>query len=138
MVGQRHGSTRPIDQLTLFAPDVGLNHFHDGDRPPWPAVAGFRSTRASTTRHSSRRSLHAEQRVGDAFPPVLLDGIETIDCSAIDATSFRHGYYGSNIDVLADLFMLSERDRTASQRSHLQPKATPDGDVLALDCHGSA
>jgi esterase/lipase superfamily enzyme len=106
-----------------------LSDFRD-----WGPAAVTRCRRVTlyTSQHDAAliasKGLHAEQRVGDAFPPVLLEGIETIDCSAIDATSFLgHGYYGSNIDVLADLFMLLKRDRTASQRSHLQPKATPEG-----------
>lgn len=119
----------PIDNLALLAPDVGVDDFRR-----W-APAAVKQCRRVTLYASQNdaaliasKSLHAEQRAGDAYPPVIVDGIETVDCSAIDATSFMgHSYYSSNVDVLADLFELVKRDRAASKRGHLKRKKSSAG-----------
>ncbi len=118
-----------IDNLVLCAPDVGVGEFQE-----WgPAVvARCRRVTLYASRYDAAlvasKSLHAEQRAGDADPPVIQEGMETIDCSDIDVTSFLgHSYYGSNVDVLADLFDLIKRDRPADQRSHLASKSVPGG-----------
>ncbi|OYW18285.1 MAG: hypothetical protein B7Z55_10910, partial [Planctomycetales bacterium 12-60-4] len=121
--------TPPIDNLALLAPDVGLSDFQAwGPR----AAACCRRVTLYASIHDAAliasKGLHAEQRAGDAHPPVIVRGIETVDCSAVDATSFLgHGYYSANIDVLADLFMLIKRNRSAAERPHLREKTTSEG-----------
>lgn len=119
----------PIDNLALFAPDVGL-----GDFRAWAPAAAAQCRRVTlySSRHDaaliSSKGLHAEQRAGDAHPPIVMAGVQTVDCSAIDATSFLgHGYYSGNVDVLSDLFMTIKRDRDADRRPHLKQKSTRSG-----------
>jgi esterase/lipase superfamily enzyme len=122
-------SSQPIDQLLLLAPDVGVSDF----RRLAPQVAErCRRITLYASLHDAAliasKSLHDEQRAGDAHPPVIVPGVETVDCSAIDITSFLgHGYYSANVDVLADLFEVIKRDRSAEERAHLKSKSTKDG-----------
>lgn len=112
----------PIDNLVLCAPDVGLTDYRR-----WAPAAAQRCRRV--TLYASRgdaalivsKGKHAEQRAGDAHPPAVIEGVETIDCSGIDAMSFMgHSYYSGNVEVLADLFMVLKRDLPAARRSHLK------------------
>lgn len=119
----------PVCKLALLAPDVGLNDFK-----AWApkAVKQCQHVTLYASIHDAAliasKSLHGEQRAGDANPPIILAGIETVDCSAIDFTSLMgHSYYAANVDVLADLFMYLKRDKLASQRPHLKEKKTSDG-----------
>jgi hypothetical protein len=70
------------------------------------------------------KGLHGERRAGDAWEPDTFAGIETIDCSRVDLTFMGHSYYGSNTDVLSDLFMLLKEGKTAPQRPHLTVMTT--------------
>lgn len=116
------GSTSPpVHNLVLCAPDVGL-----GDFKAWvPDVVPLceRVTlyaNSSDTALIASKSLHAEPRAGDArFLPVI-DGVQTIDCSRIDMSFMGHSYYGSNPDVLTDLFTILRENADASQRPHLK------------------
>jgi hypothetical protein len=66
------------------------------------------------------KSLHGEQRIGDAFPPMVVPGVETVDASAIDTSFMGHSYYGSNRRALSDLFALVKENRAASERPWLR------------------
>ncbi len=110
-----------LAHVVLCAPDVGLTDFR-----AW--APGVVSRAERVTLYASEndaaliasKSLHAEQRAGDAHPPVIIDGIETVDCSTVDYTSFLgHSYYGANRQVLGDLFLLLKENRPASRRPHL-------------------
>ncbi len=114
----------PIGHLALMAPDVGLADF----QMLMPLVipqcerVSLYTSRFDLALVASRR-LHSEQRAGDGQPPLILSGLETIDCSAIDGTScLGHSYYSSSVDVLADLFQLIKWNRPAGQRSHLSAR----------------
>lgn len=119
----------PIDNLALMAPDVGLSDF----RACAPGVVErCRRVTLYASVHDAAliasKNLHQEQRAGDAHPPVICAGIETIDCSAVDITSLMgHSYYSANVAVLSDLFQTIKRDRPAAERPHLKSKKTADG-----------
>ncbi|MBI1348222.1 alpha/beta hydrolase [bacterium] len=119
----------PITKLALMAPDVGLHDFQQwapGVKQQCELVTLYASIHDAALIASKK--LHGEQRAGDAHPPVIIEGIETVDCSAIDFTSLMgHSYYAANVDVLADLFMLIKRDQSASKRAHLKERKTADG-----------
>lgn len=119
----------PIDNLALMAPDVGLSDFRANASG---VVQRCRRVTLYASVHDAAliasKSLHREQRAGDAHPPVICPGIETIDCSAVDITSLMgHSYYSANVAVLSDLFQLIKRDRPAAERPHLKVKKTSDG-----------
>lgn len=119
-----------LEHVVLCAPDVGL-----GDFEAW--APGVVSRCRRVTLYASEndaalivsKSLHSEQRAGDAHPPALMAGVETVDCSTIDYTSFLgHSYYGANRQVLGDLFLLLKEGRPAAERPHLSRESARGSD----------
>lgn len=111
---------KPFANVVLCAPDVGHRDFQDWI--PGVVTQAERVTLYSNSSDSAliaSKGLHGEYRAGDAEKLAIADGVETVDCSRIDFTFMGHSYYGSNTDVLSDLFMLLKQDLPASQRSHL-------------------
>src|SRR5690606_41428886 len=73
-------------------------------------------TRRSSDLLIASKGLHQQQRIGDAIPPVVMPGIETVSASAIDTSFMGHSYYGSNRAALSDLFALvKEEDRKSTR-----------------------
>ena len=129
---------RRLDQVMQCAPDVGLADFE-----AWAPGVVARSNRVTLYASENdsaliaSKSLHAEQRAGDAHPPVLVSGVETIDCSTVDYTSFLgHSYYGANRQVLGDLFLLLKEGRGAAERPHLKLESSRGRDYWVF--HGNA
>jgi esterase/lipase superfamily enzyme len=122
-LGQQPGPIQPIDHLVLCAPDVGLRDF-----TAWLPTARQLSRRMtlyvgdSDTALLASKALHAEQRIGDALPPVIVPGVETIDCSAVEFSLMGHSYYGGNVEVLCDLFAVLKEDLPPEQRQWLAPR----------------
>lgn len=119
----------PVCKLALMAPDVGLSDFQEW-APRVTQQCEHVTLYASIHDAAliASKKLHGEQRAGDAHPPVIIEGIETVDCSAIDISSLMgHSYYAANVDVLADLFMLIKRDQSAEKRAHLKERKTSAG-----------
>ena len=123
-------SSKPIANVCLCAPDVGHADFRkwapgvvsQAERVTLYASSGDAALIAS-------KGMHAEPRAGDAWFSLTADGIETIDCSRIDFTFMGHSYYGSNTDVLSDLFMLLKEDLPAARRPHLSRVKSEAGHV---------
>ena len=123
-------ASRPFTNVVLCAPDVGLSDFQR-----WAPGVVSQAERVTLYANSSdsaliaSKSLHAEPRAGDAWHEPTAHGMETIDCSRIDFTFMGHSYYGSNTDVLSDLFMLIKENRPASRRPHLTRQTSETGAV---------
>ncbi len=103
---------KPIANLALCAPDVSVSHF----QKLAPAVVKQcnRVTLYASTSDSAliiSKRVNQEQRAGDSHPPLVVEGIETIDVSAVDFNFMGHSYYGSNVDVLSDLFRMIKQQR---------------------------
>jgi esterase/lipase superfamily enzyme len=114
------GITKKFGHVVLCAPDVGV-----GDFLKWvPGVVEV-SERVTTYVNASdsalivSKGLHAERRVGDAFPPLVVPGIATIDCSRVESSLLGHSYYGDNDDVTNDLFLLLKENLPPDKRYHL-------------------
>lgn len=111
----------PLAQVALCAPDVGVSDFQR-----WiPSVLAQtqRVTLYASSGDSALRTskwLHREPRAGDADPPLVIRGLETIDCSDIDFDFMGHSYYSSNVDVLSDLFAVIKQQQRADQRPYLK------------------
>ena len=122
---------KPFANVALCAPDVGRSDFQ-----MWAPGVVSQADRVTLYANSSdtaliaSKQLHQERRAGDAWEPETAPGIETIDCSRIDLTLMGHSYYGSNTDVLSDLFMLLKEDLPAARRPHLTRLPTDSGDSL--------
>lgn len=120
--------TKPFGHVVLCAPDVG----HDDFRKWAPGVVkqAERVTLYANAGDSAlivSKSLHAEKRAGDAFVPMVVPGVDTIDCSPIEESLMGHSYYGDNRDVTTDLFMLIKEDLPPSKRQFLDKKKSADG-----------
>ncbi len=119
---------KPIAQVALCAPDVGREDFRrwaPGVLAQSERVALY--SNASDTALIASKGLHAESRAGDAWDPVIVPGIEIVDCSRVDLSFMGHSYFGENRDVLSDLFMLVKEQRPADKRPHLERRETETG-----------
>lgn len=66
--------------------------------------------------------VHGYDRAGESGEKiVLLDGVDTIDVSAIDTNLIGHFYYGDNRSVLSDMFSLIQ-GQPVSKRFGLKQK----------------
>ena len=114
---------KPLATVALCAPDVGLTDFRR-----W--APGVMAQAEQVTLYASSgdaaliisKSKNQEQRAGDAHPPLVIAGMETIDVSAVDCSFLGHSYYGSNVDVLSDLFRLIKERRGLQTCAYLTPK----------------
>lgn len=124
------GSTKPINHVVLCAPDVGVSDYYswiDGVKNQARRVTLYVGD--GDTALAASKALHAEQRVGDAIPPVLAEGVETIDCSPVELSLMGHSYYGGSIEVLCDLFCILKEDLPASERNWLT-QVTEEGETF--------
>ena len=112
-------SSKPhFNQVVLAAPDIDANIFKG-------EIAAKIVTKARhTTLYTSKSDLaliasryfHQGNRVGDSGPDVLIiDGIDTIDATAVDCSLLGHSYYGSNVTVLDDLEQLFQNQPIESR-----------------------
>ena len=107
-----------FNQVVLAAPDIDAEVFKD-------EIASKIVTKARhTTLYTSKSDLaliasryfHHGNRVGDSGPDVLIiDGIDTIDATAVDSSLLGHSYYGSNVTVLDDLEQLFQNQPIESR-----------------------
>jgi len=121
------GSKPHFNQVVLAAPDIDASVFKED-------IASKIVTKAlHTTLYTSKtdfallasRYFHQRGRVGDSGPEVLvIDGIDTIDATAVDSSLLGHSYYGSNVTVLDDLGQLLQ-NRPVESRHYLRTIATP-------------
>lgn len=121
---------KPFAQVVLCAPDVGRTDFEcwaPGVMAQSEHVALY--SNASDTALIASKGLHAESRAGDAWEPVIIEGMEVVDCSRVDLSFMGHSYFGENRDVLSDLFMLVKEQREARDRPHLERRTTDAGTV---------
>jgi esterase/lipase superfamily enzyme len=66
------------------------------------------------------KKVHGYDRAGESGGKiVLVDGVETIDVSAVDTNFVGHFYYGENKSVLSDIFNLLQ-GQPASKRFGLK------------------
>ena len=111
---------KPFENVVLCAPDVGLSQYRaliEGVKQQSRRVTLY-VCRGDTALAASK-AIHSEQRAGDASPPVVIEGVETIDCSPVDLSFMGHSYYGGNISVLSDLFAIIKEGKQADQREWL-------------------
>ena len=120
----------PLAHVVLCAPDVGVSDFKrwaPGVQAQVQRVTLYASS--GDTALKSSKWLHREQRAGDADPPLVIEGLETIDCSDIDFDFMGHSYYGSNVDVLSDLFAVLKQQQRADQRVHLKKQTLAESEL---------
>ena len=118
-----YAQTKPLQNVVLAAPDVGVSEF----KKLAPAIIA-QSNRVTLYSGSgdvalvASKAVNQERRAGDSREPLIMEGVETIDVSAVDTSFMSHSYYGSNRAVLSDLFSLIKQDTAAANRKWLLSK----------------
>lgn len=116
-------------EVVLTAPDVDADRFRRDFAPaiikPKRRVTLYASSNDKALMLSKR--FHHHTRAGDSGDGiVVLEGIDTIDVSAVDTSLVGHGYYGDNGTVLSDLFNLLHRAAPPEKRKWLHPVTLED------------
>ncbi len=120
---EHFADAKPFQNVILAAPDVGVSEFKELA----PAIIA-QSNRVTLYSGSgdvalvASKAVNQERRAGDSREPLIMEGIETIDVSAVDTSFMSHSYYGSNRAVLSDLFSLIKQDSAAAERKWLLSK----------------
>lgn len=117
-------NARLFNQVILAAPDIDADDFRHNIAP-----ALLRTSKRMTLYASSRddallasRLLHRGPRAGDAGEGlVVVNGIDTIDVTAIDSSPWGHSYYGSSDPVLNDLKAMLMLATPPHERTWLSP-----------------
>lgn len=115
--------TKPFNNVIFAAPDVGASEFKE--LAPMIIAQSNRVTLYSGTGDVAlvaSKALNQERRAGDSREPIIMEGLETVDVSAVDTSFMSHSYYGSNRAVLSDLFSLIKQDTPAENRKWLLSK----------------
>jgi esterase/lipase superfamily enzyme len=119
-------ATRKFSQIVLTAPDVDADTFvqlanavkRHGQRTTLYASANDKALLAS-------KQLQTYRRAGDTAEGVLVvEGIDTVDVSAVDTDLVGHFYYGDNRSVLSDMFLLLTQNLPPTKRPQLRPSGT--------------
>lgn len=121
-------SRAPFNELMLTAPDIDADTFVRDIAPAMlPASARVTLYASSNDRALAfSKTVHGYPRAGESGDAlVLVDGIDTIDVSAIDTNLVGHFYYGDNRSVLSDLFNLIQ-GQAAERRFGLRARKKHD------------
>ncbi len=120
---EHFADTKPFHNVIFAAPDVGTSEFKE--LAPSIIAQSNRVTLYSgkgDVALVASKALNQERRAGDSHDPIIMEGLETIDVSAVDTSFMSHSYYGSNRAVLSDLFSLIKQDTPAEKRKWLLSK----------------
>ena len=123
-----------FDNIGLCASDVGVEEF----KRIGPAVIDsanhttlYRCLNDSALIASSFRN--KEERAGGSNAPVILEGMDTVECAVIDTSILGHSYYGSNPHMLRDLFCILKESQAAAERPWMKKQKIPfQGDMWII------
>lgn len=121
---EMRGQARLFNQVILAAPDIDAEDFRLNIAPAMQRTAKQMTLYASSRDDALLASqlVHRGPRAGDAGSGlVLVNGVDTIDVTAIDSSPWGHSYYGSSDPVLNDLKELFFRAVPPRDRSWLSP-----------------
>lgn len=125
IVRRRGDPAGPLfNQIVLTAPDIDAGVFKN------LALAVQKGAERTTLYASSNdvalnasKKIHGYPRAGEAGPNLtVVDGIDTVDVSAVDTSLIGHGYYADNRSVITDLFELLGLRKPPRDRFHLRER----------------
>ncbi|UUO05785.1 alpha/beta hydrolase [Blastopirellula sp. J2-11] len=122
--------TKLFNQVVLAAPDVDATVFRDEIAPQIVRASKQVTLYASSNDLAllASKNVNGYPRAGDVRPEiVIVQGVDTIDVSAIDTSLIGHAYYGDNDSIICDIFTLLHQPTPASQRQWLQSASGPGG-----------
>ena len=111
-----------VTEVILAAPDIDADVFRRDIVPALRQTGGALTLYASSrdTALAASKAVHGSPRAGDAGSGlVVVQGVETVDASTLDADFLGHSYYGENRSVIDDMADLILHRLRANQRSRL-------------------
>jgi esterase/lipase superfamily enzyme len=114
-------------QVVLTAPDIDASTFRT-------LAAAMRGVGQRVTLYASSNDLALKasatfqgyQRAGDTQPSVVVvDGVDTIDVSALDTSLLGHSYFGDQRSVITDLYYLLRDGLDPARRAGLRTAGQP-------------
>jgi esterase/lipase superfamily enzyme len=113
-----------FNEIVLTAPDIDTDTFVS-DIAPAIVPTARRVTLYASSKDKAlalSKKVHTYDRAGESGAKiVLVDGVDTIDVSAVDTNFVGHSYYGENKSVLSDIFNLIQ-GQPPSKRFGLKPR----------------
>lgn len=127
-VPEFNGASKPFNQILLAAPDVDIQTFKNL-AAAYPQLSNRTTLYVSSKDRALRGSgiIHDHPRAGFVPPITVLDGIDTIEVSAIDLTLLGHAYHGDAEAVLYDMFQLLRSNSSPDTRLRIVPATSPAG-----------
>jgi esterase/lipase superfamily enzyme len=123
---KKTGSPR-FNEIALTAPDIDADIFVQ-----LSAALKGHANHITLYVSSNDRALKASKRInggrraGDSDGEILiLNGIDTVDASAVDTDLIGHFYYGDNKSVVTDMFYLIRGVEPPSNRAAMRTEGTP-------------
>lgn len=110
--------------VILTAPDIDADVFRRDLAPAMVQTAERVTLYASSNDEALvlSKKVHGYPRAGDSGDGlVAVQGIDTIDVSAVDTSLLGHSYYGNNRSVLGDLYELLNKGTPPDARTYLRP-----------------
>jgi esterase/lipase superfamily enzyme len=110
--------------IILAAPDIDKRLFVSAS-DSMKAVARRLTLYASSKDKAliASREVHGYPRAGEAGDSlVVIEGMETIDASAVDTSFLNHSYYGDTRSIITDLFELIRHGLPADERAELRKR----------------
>ena len=124
-VAQTETQQTPLfNKVVLAAPDIDAEIFRRDLAPAVVSTANHVTLYASSNDEAlvASKRVHGFPRAGESGEGlVIVEGIDTIDVSAIDTSLLGHSYYGSSDSILTDLYHLINDALPANRRQWLQP-----------------
>lgn len=126
---QRNQAPSNLAHLVLTAPDVNVVRF--AQLVPRIRTLAERTTLYASAKDKALRAskfFHGYQRAGEAGKTLtVLDGVDTVDVTAVDTSFIAHTYFGDNRSVITDLYDLIRNGTPPAARLCLsgQPPETP-------------
>lgn len=118
------------ESIILAAPDVGVETFKRDIAPRLLTSDKHLTLYASSADLALKgsRQYNQEPRLGDiSTPPLIMDGMETVDASTVDTSVLGHSYYGDNLSVVSDIYHIIKHGKPASRRLPLEKVETQGG-----------
>lgn len=123
------GNAAELRNIVFAAPDIDAQTFKDLAKL-FPGRAEQFTLYASSKDMALDVSeiVYKYPRAGDSEDGlIVIDEVDTIDASAVDASLMGHSYVGDNRSVLADLFAMIKHGHPPDERAGLEAVTHPDG-----------
>ena len=122
-------------EIILAAPDIDAGVFKRDIAPVMleasPNVTLYASADDNALKASKK--IRGYARAGDAGENILImDGVETIDATGVDASLLAHSYFAESRSIIADLLSIIRDGRRASSRSTLSRIVTQRGSYWSI------